>query len=76
MTEATGLPVPQWRAVVTYRTRGGSVDVTHELEHLFELHTLIDRGPDLRSLRDIRICLVRESDPSVALAELVGSRDR
>ncbi|PZQ48786.1 MAG: hypothetical protein DI556_13305 [Rhodovulum sulfidophilum] len=46
---------PRWSAVATYRTDNGPVDVTYEFKDLFELHTLIARGPDQRALCDIQV---------------------
>jgi len=54
----------RWRAVVTYRGEAGPVDVTHEFEELYELHMLIERGPDWNCISDIRITIAetRQAD--------------
>lgn len=48
----------RWCAIATYRSESGSVDVTHEIEELEDLHDLIERGPDWNAIVDIRITLI------------------
>lgn len=60
---------PRWSAVVTYRAESGPVDVTYEFKDLFELHTLIARGPDQRALRGIRVTpLPADEESAIVLA--------
>ena len=49
----------RWKAVATYRTNNGPVDVEHFFEELEDLHDLIEAGPDWNTLVDIRVTLVR-----------------
>lgn len=65
---------PRWTAVATYRSESGPVDVTYEFKDLFELHTLIARGPDQRALRDIRVTVLLgdEEDPVFLDCEASG----
>ena len=64
---ANGKVPARWCAVATYRTSAGPVDVTYEFEDLFELHTIIARGPDSRTLDEVRVSPAREGDPSIFL---------
>jgi hypothetical protein len=45
----------RWRATVYYRADHGTVDVTHELEELADLHKLVERGPHWDSIERIEI---------------------
>jgi hypothetical protein len=42
-------------ATVKFRTDAGVNDVDHQLEELFELHDLIERGPDWNCIESIHI---------------------
>ena len=35
----------RWKAVITYRTDGGPVEVEHDLMELSDLHDLVEHGP-------------------------------
>lgn len=65
---------PRWRAVATYRSAAGPVDVTHEIEELDALHDLIERGPDWNALIDVLITLARPTYEGITLeeAEAIG----
>lgn len=52
---------PRWRAVVTYRSQHGPVDVAHEFEEIADLHNLIERGPHWACISSIRVTLARNS---------------
>lgn len=64
----------RWRAIATYRSSNGPVDVIHEFDELEELHDLIERGPDWNALQDIRITLASPDYDGFTLeeAEVVG----
>jgi hypothetical protein len=47
----------RWKAVATYKSDAGPVDIEYEIEELEEIQTLIERGPDWNALIDIRITL-------------------
>jgi hypothetical protein len=47
----------RWLAIVKYRTDAGVTEVDHQLEELFELHNLIERGPDWNCIEGIHIQL-------------------
>lgn len=47
----------RWKAVATYNSEAGPVDIEHDIEELDEIADLIERGPDWNSLIDIRITL-------------------
>jgi hypothetical protein len=47
----------RWLAVVKYRTDAGINEVDHQFEELFELHDLIERGPDWNCIEGIHIQL-------------------
>lgn len=64
----------RWKAVATYRSNTGPVDVCHDIEELEEIQELIERGPDWNALIDIRITLARPIYEGVTLedAEAIG----
>ena len=47
----------RWLAIVKYRTDVGVNEVDHQFDELFELHDLIERGPDWNCLEGIHIQL-------------------
>jgi hypothetical protein len=47
----------RWLAIVKYRTNAGVNEVDHQFEELFELHDLIERGPDWNCVESIHIQL-------------------
>src|SRR5580693_520660 len=47
----------RWLAIVKYRTNTGGNEVDHQFEELFELHDLIERGPDWNCVESIHIQL-------------------
>lgn len=49
----------RWLAVITYRFDTGPCPVEHEIEELEELQLLIERGPDWRTIEDIKVTLQR-----------------
>lgn len=50
----------RWKAVTTYRSDHGQIDVEHEFEEIADLHDILERGPDWSSLIDVRITLARD----------------
>jgi hypothetical protein len=47
----------RWRAVATYLSEKGDVDVEHFLEELADIDDVIERGPNWYALKDIVITL-------------------
>jgi hypothetical protein len=47
----------RWLATVEYRTDAGVNEVDHQFDELFELHDLIERGPDWNCIEGIHIQL-------------------
>jgi hypothetical protein len=47
----------RWIAIVKYRTDAGVNEVDHQFDELFELHDLIERGPDWNCIEGINIQL-------------------
>lgn len=47
----------RWRAVVTYFSEDGNVDVEHFIEELADIHDVIERGPNWYAIKDIVITL-------------------
>jgi hypothetical protein len=45
----------RWKAIATYRTHNGPVDVEHNIKELEELHDLIEAGPHWSTLVNIVI---------------------
>lgn len=57
----SGSPEPKrWKAVATYRSDHGQIDVEHEFEEIADLHDILERGPDWSCLIDVRITLARD----------------
>jgi hypothetical protein len=48
---------------MTYRSRGGPIDVTHDIEELYELQALVEHGPDWNTIEDIHIKLACKTSP-------------
>lgn len=64
MTEAPRPSRSRWFATVTYRSDNGPIDVNHGFEELYELHDLVERGPDWNAIERIEIRLVRVKYPN------------
>lgn len=63
----------RWRAVATYRTVTGPVDVPHDVEEIEDLHDLIERGPHWDTIEQIVITRANICEPGLtveAAAEL------
>jgi hypothetical protein len=52
------MPEIRWHAVAYYRYKKGTVDKHHDLEELFELHDLIERGPHWDTIEKIEVARV------------------
>ncbi len=63
------MDTPRWRAVITYHSQSGPVDVTHEIEELDEIADLVERGPDWNCIADIRITLSQPIVEGMTLEE-------
>jgi hypothetical protein len=55
----------RWKAIATYRTETGPVEVTHDLAEIGDLHDLIERGPHWDTIIDIRITRAGAVDRSL-----------
>lgn len=67
----------RWKAVATYRSASGPIDVTLEIEELDEIDALMERGPDWNALIDIRITLARTAYGQITVeeAKAIGEMD-
>lgn len=63
---------PRWKAVLTYQTENGPLDVEHFFEEMFELHEIVERGPDWNTLIDIRVTLSRVLSPGLTVEAAQG----
>ena len=52
----------RWTATVFYRSDDGTVDVTHDLSELYELHDLVEDGPHWDTVIQIIIRRVEHID--------------
>lgn len=61
----------RWIATVYYRTQAGLVDVQHDIEELFELQDLVERGPNWDAIDRIDIVRAdgREQELTIEEAE-------
>lgn len=66
-TEAT---IARWRAVITYRSENGPVDVEHAMTELDEIWELVERGPDWNTIENINITLDLVSLPGMTLEDV------
>jgi hypothetical protein len=57
----------RWHAVAVYQTDAGVVDVEHDFDELVELHNLIERGPDCRSLLGVTVTYVGYLRPDMSI---------
>lgn len=47
----------RWVVVITYNSKEGPIDVQYQIEELFELHNIIERGPRFSTVEKIEIRL-------------------
>lgn len=57
----------RWRAVVTYRSAVGPVDVEHWLDELADLHDLVEAGPHWDCIEGIAVERVNPISPGLSL---------
>lgn len=62
------LPV-RWVATCYYRTTDGLLDVDHGFQELFELHDIIERGPDWHTLDRIEVRMRRNDTPDLTIEQ-------
>jgi hypothetical protein len=43
----------RWLAVVTYRSESGPIELDYHVEELYELHSLVERGPSWDTIETI-----------------------
>lgn len=60
----------RWIASITYRGAHGATVVDYDIEELFDLHDIVEAGPDWRTIMDITIQLM-EPDENVFLPNLI-----
>ena len=55
--------VSRWQMNVTYQGGdAGPIVVEYDIEELFEIHDLIERGPDWNTVMNVNIKVNRKSD--------------
>lgn len=64
MTDARRPSRSRWFVTVTYRTEAGPLEVEHDVDELYELHDLVERGPDWNTVEKIEIRLARVKYPN------------
>lgn len=57
----------RWRAVVTYRSEHGPVDVEHWLRELHELHDLVEAGPHWDTIEGISVERANPLEPGLTV---------
>lgn len=60
---------PRWQATVNYRCEAGVIDITHDLEELYDLHDLVEAGPHWDAIDSIVINRVNHVDSKVLTVE-------
>lgn len=59
---------PRWKVEITYNTVSGSVDVTHMIEELWELHDIIEENPTFCAVANINVTHINK-DLAEALSD-------
>lgn len=57
----------RWTAIINYRTNSGTVDVTHDLEELSDLHDVVERGPHWDTIECIVITRGERADVTLTV---------
>lgn len=55
IAQASDVKFVRWTATVFYRSASGPIDVTHDLEELEELQSLVEAGPHWDTIDRIEI---------------------
>jgi hypothetical protein len=59
----------RWQAVIYYRTANGTVDVTHDLSEIADLHDLVEHGPHWDTVVKIEVVRINHSDSETLTVE-------
>ena len=59
---------PRWRAEITYNPAGGPATTTHMLNEIWELHDIIEEGPNFCAVANINITYVNKDLAAVLAA--------
>lgn len=59
----------RWKAIVSYRTENGIVDVEYLLQEIVELQDIIERGPDWNALHNIKITRFENPYPDLTIEQ-------
>lgn len=59
----------RWRAVVTYRSELGPIDVQHDIEELESLQDIVEWGPDWNTIEQIKVVLARKTSPGMRIED-------
>lgn len=67
------IEVPRWKAVVTYRSENGPIDVLHYFDEIEDLAELIENGPHWDTIERCVIKLNQVLEPGLTIeaAELL-----
>jgi hypothetical protein len=60
---------PNWKAVVHYYTESGLVDLTHDIEELGDLESLVERGPHWDCIDRIEITRTARSYETLTIEQ-------
>lgn len=52
----------RWRAVIEYKHHTGPISIEHFFEEIAELHNIIERGPEWKTLVRCTVTLNRDDD--------------
>lgn len=62
----------RWQATIKYRSEAGSVEETHEVEELYEIHDIVEAGYHWDCLIDLRVERINHSVSQTITIEAAG----
>lgn len=60
---------PRWKCVIMYRADSGPIDVTHDVDELYEIHDLVERGPHWDAIEKIEITLAARNYENLTIEQ-------
>lgn len=59
----------RWHATIVYRSNAGLVPVEHDIEEIFDLHDLVEHGPDWDTIAEIRLERIKPRHPGLTVEQ-------
>ena len=64
----------RWLARIGYRTANGTVQTAYAFEEIYELHDIVEHGPDWHAIEFLHVELVRKVELNVVIDNLEARR--